>query len=101
MGRVCGQSLFVSRDVKRAYRTLGGAFCEPSAELTAYHRAGSQSGTGATANTRFSVVQYHSVRLDVLQYHFVLTSQDNILADSLGGPGVGRTAVPVRCDGPW
>ncbi|MDY5148739.1 MULTISPECIES: alcohol dehydrogenase catalytic domain-containing protein [Actinotignum] len=29
-----------------------------------------QSGIGATTNTRFSVVQYHSVRTDVLQYHY-------------------------------
>ncbi len=63
------------------------AFCGPRRHSVAFHktygredafsglREGTrgdheQSGTGATTNTRFSVVQYHSVRPDVLQYHY-------------------------------
>ena len=49
-------------------RTLLSA--NPMTELTDQYSTGSQSGTGATASTRFSAVQYHSVRPGVLQYHY-------------------------------
>ncbi len=49
-------------------RTLLSA--NPMTELTDQYSACSQSGTGATASTRFSAVQYHSVRPGVLQYHY-------------------------------
>ena len=38
-------------------------------------RAPKQSGTGATTNSRFSVVQYHFVRSAVVGYHFVRQQQ--------------------------
>ncbi|WP_279058472.1 hypothetical protein, partial [Actinotignum sanguinis] len=60
--------------VDRRSRVL--LFAGLAAMRAAHQHAGSQSGTGATVSTRFSVVQYHSVTPDVLQYHYTGQTRD-------------------------